>query len=121
MCSAILPDHVEKLFFRSLPTPAGETFHVRVKVTASTLYQVVFKAWGKMFFTVYLSLDGLSQGLWNTAEARVYHGSNLQEIKQMESDAMSLNSRLETCTVVILFCCFNQIEVNHTVLLDLHL
>lgn len=66
MCLETLPDHEhrhKKIILFSLLTSAEDTFRVRVKVTAPTLYLLCSRPGGKMLFIVYLWLAGLSRGV----------------------------------------------------------
>lgn len=82
------------LFFPLSPlTSAWDSFHVRVKVTASTLHWVVFKAWGGKCFSVFI----FGWLVWAKAAETLQkpqrcHCSNMQgEKKQsLQSDATSL-------------------------------
>lgn len=73
MCLETLPDHEhrhKKIILFSPLTSAEDTFRVRVKVTAPTLYLLCSRPGGKMLFIVYLWLAGLSRGVWHAAQTK---------------------------------------------------
>lgn len=79
MCSATLPDPNGSIFFLSMLTSARDSFHVGVKVTASTLCLLCIKGLGENAFHC-LSLAGWSEQrpLKHCRNQKRCHCSNLQ-------------------------------------------